>query len=135
MSNRQANLFSNSKNIQTSKFINNQRNIKMSKWMNILFIRKKKQCQKRRYFAFTSFVWKDKGNLNSGANLINTISNYSKVLKDSCLYSWWASKISAFNVLYFFYMSVIFYPLSTMTLWRNNCLTLIHKYWDRSECQ
>ena len=84
--------------------------------MNILFIRKKKQCQKRRYFAFTSFVWKDKGNLNSGANLINTISNFSKVLKDSCLNTWWALIISALVFCIFFDMSVIFYPLSTMTL-------------------
>ena len=48
--------------------------------MNEYFIHQKKETMsKRRYFAFTSFVWKDKGNLNSGANLINTISNFSKV--------------------------------------------------------
>ena len=35
---------------------------------------------------------------------------------------------------FFFDIGVIVYPLSTITLWRNDCLTLIHQYWARSEC-
>ena len=35
----------------------------------------------------------------------------------------------------FLYIGIIVYPMSTMTLWRNNCLTPIHQYWVRSECQ
>ena len=34
----------------------------------------------------------------------------------------------------YFCIVVIAYPLSTMTLWRNDCLTLIYQYWVSSEC-
>ena len=40
-------------------------------------------------------------------------------------------------VFAFYFVStvyVIVYPLSTMTLWRDDCLTPIHKYWVRTEC-
>ena len=33
-----------------------------------------------------------------------------------------------------FFIGVIVYPLSNMPLWRNDCLTPIHKYWARSKC-
>ena len=94
MSNRQTNLYSNSKNKQYLKFQKQSKKHK-NEQMNEYFIHQKKRNNvKRRYFAFTSFVWKDKGNLNSGASPINTISNYTNLLKDSCLSTWWASIIS-----------------------------------------
>ena len=71
-------------------------------------------------FVQLSWTWGDMIPLDW---LNNSFETYKIKMKNLFLTLW-----------IFFYIGVILYPLSTMTLWRNYCLNPIHQYWVRSEC-